>query len=472
MTTARIRGGRRQAAEEALPEVQVPEELARELARQRELADARRADELARARAEAGHGRARADVAEETRLAELARAEREADVQADAELARMFREFRANGARTRVRADMARSGEARALRLEWLRRLNLRVLVPVLVGFGIWSTTGVQQGAARLMAAASGSPVWWALWGLEALLIGAVCWIIIARARLSASGGKLAASAERIGVGCLTTSVFLNLIAAVPVGDGPHPSGWAVPGAMFAHALGPVGAAVTAHLIGLVDRSIGEADPWHEGKGENKVAVPRLAEMDLSVPAASVPASVPAFAAASQDEDAPETASEVRAAVVWPVLRGDRTGLPVVARPQPVGPVESLGRGVSRTRADRDGERPRQGGAEASADPSANHREVRPNRGVRVPPTARRRASANRSRSDEELSARLAELVESGELEPVSVRAVERALGVGRDRAKRVLELAGLGENPVPGPAVESGDQGDRPLTVLAGGVR
>ncbi|TYB38409.1 hypothetical protein [Actinomadura chibensis] len=459
--TARILSGRRQAEDEALPEVQVPEELARELARRRELADARRADELARARAEAGHGRARADVAEETRLAELARAEREADVQADAELARMFREFRANGARTRVRADMARSGEARALRLEWLRRLNLRVLVPVLVGFGVWSTTGVQQGAARLMAVDSGSPVWWALWGLEALLIGAVCWIIIARARLSASGGELAASAERIGIGCLTTSVFLNLIAAVPVGDGPHMSGWAVPGAMFAHALGPVGAAVTAHLIGVIDRSISSADPWRDADGS---PVPRLAEMDLSVPPVPVP--VPAFAAASG------AASEVRPAVVWPVLRGDRVGLPLVARPQPVGPVESSGRDASRTRADRGGERPRQDGAEASGGPSANRGEVRPNRGVRVPPTARRRASANRSRTDEELSARLAELVESGELEPVSVRAVERTLGVGRDRAKRVLELAGLGGSLTPGSAVESGDQGDRALTVLAGGAR
>ncbi|WP_329098240.1 hypothetical protein OG979_21295 [Actinomadura citrea] len=91
-----------------------PEELARELGRERELAAARRADELERARAEAGHGRARAEVATESRLADLARAEREADVQAEAELARMYREFRASGERTRVRSLMARSGEARA----------------------------------------------------------------------------------------------------------------------------------------------------------------------------------------------------------------------------------------------------------------------------------------------------------------------------------------------------------------------
>lgn len=199
-----------------------PQELARELQRGRELADARRLDELERARAEAGHGRARADVATESRLAELARAEREADVRAEAELARMYREFRKSGERTRIRSLMARSGEARALRLERLRSRNLVILVPLLIGFGLWSTTGVQQGAARLMSVTSHSPVWWVLWGLEALLIGVVCWIIVVRARLATSGGKLSASAERIGAGCLTTSIFLNLVAAVPTGDGAH----------------------------------------------------------------------------------------------------------------------------------------------------------------------------------------------------------------------------------------------------------
>ncbi|MGC4959757.1 hypothetical protein ACLQ2P_41725 [Actinomadura citrea] len=258
-----------------------PAELASELERQRALEAARRTDELERVRAEAGHGRARADVAEESRLAELARAEREADKRAEADMARMYREFRASGARTQIKADMARSGEARALRLEWLRTHNLRVLVPVMIGFGLWSTTGVQQGAARIMHVTSHDPVWWALWGLEALLIGAVCWIIVSRARLDSSGGTLAAQAERIGVGCLTTSILLNLVAAMPVGAGPHPSGWEVVGAMFAHALGPVGAAVSAHLVGVIDRSISEADPWHDKDGK---AVPRLAEIDLQLP--------------------------------------------------------------------------------------------------------------------------------------------------------------------------------------------
>ncbi|MCP9954689.1 hypothetical protein [Actinomadura madurae] len=438
-----------------------PQELARELQRGRELADARRLDELERARAEAGHGRARADVATESRLAELARAEREADVRAEAELARMYREFRKSGERTRIRSLMARSGEARALRLERLRSRNLVILVPLLIGFGLWSTTGVQQGAARLMSVTSHSPVWWVLWGLEALLIGVVCWIIVVRARLATSGGKLSASAERIGAGCLTTSIFLNLVAAVPTGDGAHASGWAIPGAMFAHAIGPVGAALVAHLIGIIDGSISDADPWHDSDGQE---VLRLADMDLSVPSVSAPAVafVPAV------ESASEGASGVRPTVVWPVPRGSRTALRVVARPDAVKPAESVVETAPRTRDERDDDWPRGDRPDASAEPRATGRQGRPNRGVRVPPTARQRASASRNRTDEELAARLAELVESGELEPVSVRAVERALNVGRDRAKRVLELAGLGD----GSDAPKADQGGRPLTVVAGGAR
>ncbi|WP_433328217.1 hypothetical protein [Spirillospora sp. CA-294931] len=287
-----------------------PVELARELARERALDDARRADELARVRAEAGHGRARADVVADQRMSDLDRAEQEADAAATADLSRLYREYRAAGERTRLSSLMARSGEARALRLERLRGVNLKVLVPLLLGFGLWSTTGVQQGAARLMNVSSGSPVWWVLWGLEALLIGVVCWIIYVRARLAASGGKLAATAERIGAGCLTVSVFLNLIAALP-GEHAPVSGWAIPGAMFAHAIGPVGAALVAHLIGLVDGSISEADPWHEGQGDDRRPVPRLADMDLQAPArATRPTTEPNESGQDDTETVPDAALE------------------------------------------------------------------------------------------------------------------------------------------------------------------
>ncbi|MGW2308668.1 hypothetical protein [Actinomadura luteofluorescens] len=434
-----------------------PEELARELGRERELAAARRADELERARAEAGHGRARAEVATESRLAELARAEREADVQAEAELARMYREFRASGERTRVRSLMARSGEARALRLERLRSRNLVILVPLLIGFGLWSTTGVQQGAARLMSVTSHSPVWWALWGLEALLIGVVCWIIVVRARLATSGGKLSASAEKIAVGCLTTSIFLNLVAAIPAGDGPHVSGWAVPGAMFAHAIGPVGAALVAHLIGLIDGSISDADPWHDSDGQE---VPRLAAMDLRRPASFLAENAPHDSAENASEDVLEGLDEVPP-IAWPVSRGKRAALPVIAHPTASDSSESgrqdAPKATARTGGDRDGQ-------QAPKTP----RKRRPNMGVPVPEAAKPAPKTSRDRTDEELQEQLADLLARGEIEP-GVRAVKDALGIGYDRAKRVM--AALAEDA--GKDAEDGapDAG-RPLTVLAGGAR
>lgn len=401
-----------------------PEELAQELRRRRELADARRVDELERARAEAGHGRARAEVDAEARLAELARAEREADVRAEAELARMYREFRAAGERTRVRSLMARSGEARALRLEWLRTRNLRVLVPVLVGFGLWSTTGVQQGAARLMGVDAGSPVWWTLWGLEALLIGAVCWIIVCRARLAASGGRLSRQAEKVGVGCLVTSILLNLVAAVPAGDVSDVSGWAVASSMFAHALGPVGAAVTAHLIGVIDQSIAEADPWRDRDGR---PVPRLAEMAVR------PSKGAEVASASESaSDSAGSVGDVRASggsvAGGPDDGGQRAMLPVIARPES---ADTSGPGG--------GAGPRTGGDRPQERESAAPRKRRPNKGVPVPESAK---PASRPLTDEQQCERLVAAIDRGDVpEDASIRQVQGALGVGFARAKRIREL-------------------------------
>ncbi len=436
-----------------------PEELARELQRRRELAAARRADELERARAEAGHGRARADVDTESRLAELARAEREADVRAEAELARMYREFRAAGERTRIRSLMARSGEARALRLEWLRTRNLRVLVPVLIGFGIWSTTGVQQGAARLMGVRPDSPVWWTLWGLEALLIGAVCWIIVCRARLAASGGRLSRQAEKVGFGCLATSIVLNLVAAVPAGDASHVSGWAVASSMFAHALGPVGAAVTAHLIGVIDQSIAEADPWHDRDGR---AVPQLAEMKLrpaegaSVGCVGAPES--ASGSAGDADDAHASGGSVAG---WPVDSGQRFSLPVVARPGPGGAPGPAGEAGSRTGGDRPQERK-----------SAAPRKQRPNKGVPVPESAK---PASRPLTDEQQCERLVAAIDRGEVpEDASIRQVQSALGVGFARAKRIRELYDRRLADLERAVVQSLPERDQPparaeLTVVGG---
>jgi hypothetical protein len=345
--------------------------------------------------------------------------------------------------------------------LERLRSRNLVILVPLLVGFGLWSTTGVQQGAARLMSVTSHSPVWWVLWGLEALLIGVVCWIIVVRARLATSGGKLSASAEKIAAGCLTTSIFLNLVAAIPAGDGPHVSGWAVPGAMFAHAIGPAGAALVAHLIGIIDGSISDADPWHDSDGQE---VPRLAAMDLRRPA-NIPAeNAPGDDAETACEDGPEDLEEVPP-IAWPISREKRTALPVIAHPtasEAPGSGQDAPKAAKRTSGDRDG---RQG--------SKTPRKRRPNKGVPVPEAAKPAPKTSRDRTDEELQEQLADLLARGEIEP-GVRAVKDALGIGYDRAKRVM--AALAEDASKdaegGASADDGPEAARPLTVLAGGAR
>ncbi|MFG1999726.1 hypothetical protein ACGFNU_11320 [Spirillospora sp. NPDC048911] len=408
-------------------EISDPAELTRELGRERELAAARRDDELARLRGEAGHARARADVAENGRQAELARAEREAEAAAAAELARMHRQFQSAGERIRIKSVMSRSGEARALRLERLRSLNIKVLVPLLIGFGVWSTTGVQQGAARLMAVPAHSPVWWVLWGLEALLIGTVCWIIVVRARLAASGGELSDSAEKIGVACLTVSIFLNLIAAVPTNGLPTSGWWAIPGSMFAHALGPVGAAVIAHLIGLIDKSISDADPWHDKGGRE---VPRLAAMDLRPTTSATATSTPASNPNADVEGASESAEEPFA-VVWPIRSGERSTLPIIARPATAKAAEA----APRTGDDRQGEPD----TKAPREPHPKARRPRPNKGVPVPESAK---PAPRPLTDDDHLERLVKAIDKGDVpEDASIRQVQTGLGLGFDRARRVRDL-------------------------------
>ncbi|WP_395110733.1 hypothetical protein [Actinomadura sp. SCN-SB] len=410
------------------PAVTDPRELAAELERERELAAAKRADELARARAEAAHQRATRDVAEESRRAELERTEREAAAAADAELAALYRTYRAEGERTRIKALMARSGEARALALARLRALNLRILVPVLVGCAAWSTTGVQAGAARLMGVDAHTTVWWALWILEPVLISAVVWIIIVRARLAANGGKLDNSAEKIAAGSLVTSIFLNLVAAIPQ-DAAHAGPEAI-GSMFAHALGPVGAAVTAHLIGVIDHSIADADPWHDEHGDPTL---RLAEMFEHAPGAqahTVPVPRPEEAPLEGARRVPE-AFPVTA---WPVPRQGRRALPVIARPAAEAVSEPYGGDGQRTGA----YRPRR--AKAGTPSGASRR--RPNKGVPVPPSARPSATPPRRRTDDELVQELTDAIDAGRVpEDAPYRAIKAALGIGYERARHVREL-------------------------------
>lgn len=375
------------------------DELVRTLADRRNRDDAQRRDELARAQDEAGHRRDRANVGVQTRIEDLAREERVAEALSAARIARTYREAMAAGERMRIESQMRRSGEARSLTLERLRSLNIKVLVPVLGAFGAWSAAGVQDGAARLMGISASSVMWWVLWLLEPALLGAVAWIITARARLASAGGRLEHKAELVGIGCLTTSVVLNVIAALP----EHGQGWtaATTGGMFAHIIGPIGAAVTAYLLGVVDRSITAANPWELADGS---AAPLLAEMDLRPPRISL-------------DSAPETAVET-------------ASVPAAAA------SESAVQTPRRTTREQGG----QAGSEALA-------KARPNKGHRVPELARESAAelSPRAATDEELMVRLTAMIAAGELpEAPSIRAAQDALGLGFNRAKRVMELAGL----------------------------
>lgn len=311
------------------------DELTRELNHQREIEDARRLDDLERRRSEATYQRALADEEEHARRAERDRAEREATDRAERDLAQMIRQTRAAGHRARISATVARSGAARALRLEKTRALNLWALVPVLVGFGAWSTAGVQEGGARLMGATSSDPTWWALWALEPVLIGMVVWVILARARLATAGGRMDRRAEWIAGAGLITSVLLNLVAALP-STMPTSTGGvlAMVGAMLAHAIGPVGAAGTALLIGVVDTSITNADPWDGAES---------ADLELPDP--------------HQAESAPPSAARSPAAKVDAPQRSRRRRTDAPAAESPTAPAPA-----AETRQDHDKPLPAAGG--------------------------------------------------------------------------------------------------------------
>jgi hypothetical protein len=249
------------------PAIQDPRELAAQLATARDLEAARRADELTRRAAAAAHDRSLADVGEVLRQAELDRAQRAEQAAADADLARLYRSARTEGERIRIKATMARSAEARALRLESTRAWTQRILLPLYLGFGAWSTAGVQAGLVRMTGAQEHSFVWWASWFIEPVLIIAAGVLIWARARIRASGGDLGGEAMLASALCLTASIALNLMSAHTLKEAA------------AKAIAPCFAALMAWLSGLVDDAVAKADPWTELQGGKRVKVRLLSEL-------------------------------------------------------------------------------------------------------------------------------------------------------------------------------------------------
>lgn len=329
--------------------------------------------------------------------------------------------------RAKAAADIAQSAEARALRVQRTRTLTLLVLLPVLAAFGAWSTAGVHAGAAAMTGAEQWGVMWWALWLLEPALIGVVAWVILCRARLESSGGTLPEDADRTMWGCLAVSILLNT-----VGHWPSELSGAAVGSLLAHSLGPIGAAMTAHLIGVIERGIANARPT-EGKG-----VKTLSELTREH-TENTPESVAGESAESVTEtplrdrfQLPENALQIPAGATR--LTVVRCSAPSPGKHTPA-PSRTVGEAASNTARRSTADQDQHQGSKTPA-------KARADKGRKVPKSATPTAAkpSTRELSDADLLANLDALIASGDVpEGVSVRRAMSALGCGYDRAKRVL---------------------------------
>ncbi|WP_230511793.1 hypothetical protein [Salinispora arenicola] len=245
------------------------DELEARLEARRARVDVQRDDERQRRRSAADHRLDLADVDEHVSVARRRRRERERDDAEQAALAALYRRAARSGERARVRADIGRSAEMRALRVAMVQRGALVVGLPVLAGFAAWSTTGVQAGMVRLLDLRDGSPEWWVAWLVEPLLIAIVAGVIIVRAVLRTAGGDTDRRATIAEWTALATSIALNMFGGWHNVDGAVK---AVGGAL-GHSVGALGAAGTAWLIGLIIDYASRARPWD--------GAPRLAELNV-----------------------------------------------------------------------------------------------------------------------------------------------------------------------------------------------
>ncbi|WP_416902784.1 hypothetical protein [Micromonospora echinospora] len=260
---------------------QTAQALAEHLAEQRAIIDVQRTDQRERRRLDAEHRDALADVDEQSMTRRRARRERDRDEVEGAELAALYRRAVRGGTRARIRADIERSAEVRALRVAGVRRYALLLGLPLVIGFAGYSTPGVQRGVVELGGLEVRSPGWWAAWAVEPLLIAVAVGIILAGSVLRMSGGQTDWRASLAKWGALTTSVLLNLLGGW---TGEHDR-LAAFGEALAHSVGAVGAAVVAWLIGVLVDYASKAKPWDDA--------PRIADLDLTAPAVTHPA-VPA----------------------------------------------------------------------------------------------------------------------------------------------------------------------------------
>lgn len=234
-----------------------------------------RHDEVTRQLGAATHEVDLAQVQQWRTAARQARKQQRRDAAEEARLAALYRRATREGARAKIRATILGSAEMRALRLARVRTVTLIVLLPVLLAFAGWSTTGVQAGVVRLLDLEDRSPMWWAAWGVEPALITLVALIIVVRAVLRSSGGDTDGKASAVEWTALGMSLVLN-VAGGWIGS-LSLSGLAT-GLITAlpHTVGPLGCAGTAFLIGLIDYYVTAAQPW--------AGAPSLDTLDLGRP--------------------------------------------------------------------------------------------------------------------------------------------------------------------------------------------
>lgn len=245
--------------------------LAGRLAAKRDVIGARRADVLARREHDVDHEIALADVVERGAEAKRARRDRVQERRESADLGRYYRKAVRSGTRARIRADIDRSAEMRALRVALVRRYAMLVGLPIVIGFAGFSTPGVQAGMVKLLSLDHGSAYWWMAWFVEPLLIAVAVGVIVVKALLKMSGGETDRRADAAKWGALAFSIALNLVGGWTGQHGPV----AAFGEALGHSVGAIGAAVVAWLIGVVVDYTSKAKPWD--------GADRLADMGLDL---------------------------------------------------------------------------------------------------------------------------------------------------------------------------------------------
>lgn len=306
---------------------QTAKELADRLAEERAIIDVQRTDQRERRRLDAEHRDALADVDEQSTTRRRARRERDRDEVEGAELAALYRRAARSGTRARIRADIQRSAEVRALRVAGVRRYALLLGLPLVIGFAGYSTPGVQRGVVELGGLERHTAGWWAAWAVEPLLIAVAVGIILAGAALRMSGGQTDWRADVAKWGALAFSVLLNLLGGWTGGHGPA----AAFGEALAHSVGAIGAAVTAWLIGVLVDYTSKAKPWDDA--------PRIADLDLTAPPVTHPAAPAPPATIDAPADAPpalpvtHAPAPVDAPVAQPADPAAQPAQPAVTQP-------------------------------------------------------------------------------------------------------------------------------------------